>query len=136
MKSTLIAIILLIASCTQPDDPIPFTGDMLNMINQANPGYIIDERLMQAAKVQAEHMDSVHNIDHTWADGTKSAERIAATGFIGAAAECTAFGYKDEASVMQGWMNSDPHREIIMGEYNRVGYARKNFYWCLVVGRR
>lgn len=133
---TLLYISFLFFACNKPEELPIFEGDLLNMINQVNPGYTIDNRLMKAAEMQVEHMALVGNIDHEWEDRTGLAERLSMCEFLGAAGECTARGQRTEAEVMESWMNSEGHRRIIMAGFNRVGYARKDNYWCLVVGLR
>ena len=133
---TILYISFLFFACTPKEELPVLEGDLLNMINQVNPGYIADERLMKAAEMQVEHMVEVGNIEHDWADGTDLADRLSMCEFLGAAGECTARGQRTEAEVMESWLNSPGHRRIIMGGFNRVGYAMKDNYWCLVVGLR
>lgn len=137
MKHKTITLISFIFFTCNMNDELPvFDGELIDMINQVNPGYIIDDRLMKAAEIQVNYLNSLKTIQHDWADGTDLADRLEMVGFPGAAGECNARGHKTGASVMEGWMKSSEHRKIIMGVYNRVGYARKNDYWCLVVGQR
>lgn len=132
----IIYMLFIFFACNLHEERQEFDGEIIDMINQVNPVYIIDDRLMKAAEIQVNYLNSFKTIQHDWADGTDLADRLEMVGFLGAAGECNARGHNTEASVMEGWMTSPGHRKIIMGVYNRVGYARKNDYWCLVVGLR
>ena len=49
-------------------------------------------------------------------------------------------GYRDVADVMQGWMDSPPHKKNILGDFTEIGVARvvrqgRKPYWCADFGK-
>ena len=58
-------------------------------------------------------------------------ERIALAGYVGSAwAEVVAWGYRDVNGVVQGWMDSPPHRKILVDpELTEAAFSRAGLYW-------
>lgn len=58
-------------------------------------------------------------------------------GFSGFNGECIAEGYSSASAVVNGWMNSEGHRKILMDEYNfgflQIAVARYGNYWVAIV---
>jgi hypothetical protein len=59
------------------------------------------------------------------------AQRMALAGYVGQVyAEVVAWGYRDVRAVVEGWMNSRDHREILLdGEITEGAFARVGDYW-------
>jgi len=47
-------------------------------------------------------------------------------------AENIAYGHKSVQTVMRAWLRSPGHRRNIMGNYQCIGAATYNAYWCVV----
>jgi hypothetical protein len=58
-------------------------------------------------------------------------ERIQLAGYDGSAwAEVVAWGYRDVNGVVQGWMDSPPHRKILIDpELTQAAFSRAGLYW-------
>lgn len=82
-----------------------------------------DARLRRAAFGHSADMAENDYFDHDSQDGRDMVDRIRATGFTGSAlAENIAMGQRSAAEVVQGWMNSDGHRQNIMNcSYTLIG---------------
>ena len=87
----------------------------------------IDMRLIGAARRHTDDMAANDFVSHTGSDGSSPWDRIADAGYpMLAGGETIAAGYPDEASVVQGWMDSPPHQAILLGsdyQHIGVGYA-------------
>jgi len=100
----------------------------------------IEDKLVQAAQVQSDDQAKMGSMTHTGSDGSTGGQRATRQGFdwnrIG---ENVAYGYSDEVTCMQQWMNSPPHRENILGEYelfgSAVAYAGSTPYYTQVFGK-
>lgn len=78
---------------------------------------------------QAEHGRMSHG------PGTSFATRIWSVHPHTYVGECVAEGYPDVPAVVAGWMNSPPHREIVLGDFTACGagvaYGRDGTaFWC------
>lgn len=58
-------------------------------------------------------------------------ERIKLAGYSGRSyAEVVAWGYQDVRGVVEGWMNSRPHRQILLdNDFTEAGFSRSGKYW-------
>jgi uncharacterized protein YkwD len=74
----------------------------------------IDERLRTAARGHSEDMAANDYFDHTGLDGRSPFDRMADAGYPDPAAENIAVGYRTPAEVMEGWMDSEGHRDNIL----------------------
>lgn len=102
-----------------------------------------DERLRDAARGHSRDMATNDYFSHTGLDGSSFVERAARAGFPAgrAAGENIAVGYRTPADVMDGWMNSEGHRDNILNCSHAVigvglaydGQGRP--YWTQVFGR-
>jgi uncharacterized protein YkwD len=118
---------------------------LTNQYRQAN-GLMplsVDDRLTQAAQIQANAMAALNDMDHTLPGEAQPTltDRLAAVGFNFAwAGENIAFNAPDAPSVMTDWINSPPHRANILSPdptvfgvavaYNAQGQP----YYCQVFG--
>jgi uncharacterized protein YkwD len=81
-----------------------------------------DERLRDSARGHSEDMAVNDYFDHTSEDGRSPFDRMADAGYPDPAAENIAFGYQTPADVMEGWMDSDGHRDNILEcSYEAIG---------------
>ena len=78
----------------------------------------LDERLCKAAQVRAVECGEMDDIDHTRPDGSSCFTVLQEMNidyfYTG---ENLAAGYQTPAAVVNGWMNSEGHRENILDEY-------------------
>lgn len=100
-----------------------------------------DERLRTAARGHSEDMAVNDYFDHTSQDGRSPFDRMRDAGYPDPAGENIAYGYRTPADVMDGWMNSDGHRDNLLNCSHRaigVGLvydAGGRPYWTQVFGR-
>lgn len=111
-----------------PDDDTvdPFLEEVVRLVNveraKENLSPLqMDEKLNQAAGVRAEEI--VTNFDHTRPNGTSCFTVLNEFGIsYMTASENIAAGYTTPAKVVEGWMNSDGHRENIMNPaFTKIG---------------
>lgn len=97
---------------------------------------VLDPKLSSAAVAHARDMASHQEMRHAGSDGSTPLERLHRTGYKDrTSAENVAHGYDSVEAVMQGWLNSPPHRKNILGAYEQMGFgvARDEDgrpYWC------
>ena len=100
----------------------------------------IDPALQEAAQAHAEEMADRRKMTHSGADGSSSADRIAAAGYAyRRCGENIAYGQYTPELVMRGWLTSPPHRRNILGAFSQIGlgYATDKDgtpYWCVTFG--
>ncbi|KAI8058409.1 hypothetical protein BDF22DRAFT_739816 [Syncephalis plumigaleata] len=101
----------------------------------------VNRILSQAAQKHTVDQAQRHEMTHTGSDGSRPSQRVRQVGYdYRAVGECVAFGYETEAEVMRAWMNSPPHRAIILDRTYRelgIGYARSADsvpYWTIDFG--
>lgn len=81
-----------------------------------------DPRLAQAARRHSQDMADHNFFDHYGSDGSSPFDRISDAGYsFITAGETIAGGYTSPESAVNGWMNSPPHRSILLGDYDDVG---------------
>ena len=104
---------------------------------QGLPPLTIDSRLVEAARRHSQDMATNNFFDHIGSDGSTPGQRIREAGYsYSRAGETIAGGYSSPSSVVQGWMNSPPHRAILLGDFVHVGVgyvfnpnSRYGHYW-------
>lgn len=129
--------------------PSQFALQVIDLANQErqNAGcapLTVDNRLMAAAQAHSEDMALNDFFSHTSLDGTEFWERILAQGYnFSIAGENIAAGYPTPQDVMDGWMNSQGHRDNILncgyqdigvGYYylaNDTGSVNYYHYWTM-----
>ena len=146
--SVLLALILLVIPVSAASEDISEvyidgTEDydeiqqILLLVNEAraeeglNP-LTLDNTLVDYAMQRA--AENVIYYDHTRPDGTRCFSILEGVFLYGAAGENIAAGYRSAADVMNGWMNSQGHREnILRSNYNSIGigcfYQDGTMYW-------
>lgn len=100
----------------------------------------IDVRLHDAAQAHADDMATQGYFSHTSKDGREFWERMDDAGYPWRnAAENIAWGYRSPAAVMDGWMNSQGHRDNILNcklSDVGIGYNPDGNYWVMNLGRQ
>ena len=98
----------------------------------------LNTKLNQAAQGHSQDMKDRQFFSHTNPDGEGPGGRIDATSYRWRAyGENIAYGYRDAATVMTGWMNSPGHRaNIVNCRYTElgVGYVADGRYYTQVFG--
>jgi uncharacterized protein YkwD len=89
------------------------------------PPLTASPKLAEAALRHARDMAERDFMSHTGSDGSTPAERVDRTGYgYRSVGENVAAGYPDPEAVLEGWMDSPPHRENILGDFGEIGLAR------------
>ncbi len=133
-----------------PSSPLPnvpsspsvdgsFAG-MLNGVRADNGSAPVsyDARLGRAAQAHANDMLAMQRMTHTGSDGSNAGQRIAREGYDWITwGENVARGYRDEASVLNGWVNSPGHQaNNINPNFEDFALAKagtgSNQFWALV----
>lgn len=97
-------------------------------------------KLEAAAKVQAKDQADRGKMDHIGGDGSTPAERIERQDYhYQTVGENVAMGQSTSKQVFEGWMNSPPHKENILGNFTEIGaacYVAEDGtpYWCVTFG--
>ncbi|MGW7334195.1 CAP domain-containing protein [Streptomyces sp. NPDC054840] len=127
----------------QPSKPAapPASGDVarvLALVNQerASAGcqaVSLNAKLTKAAQDHSADMASHSNMSHTGSDGSDPGTRITRAGYTWSTyGENVAYGYNTPEKVMEGWMNSQGHRENILNcsfKEIGIGLAQPGSYW-------
>jgi len=119
----------------------------INNIRDANQLSILvnAHELTQAALRHSNDMATNNFFSHTGSDGTKVGERVSDTCYKwGIVGEILAAGYKNSSRVINAWINSPGHREIIMDDsweefgsgYVRNQNSKYEHFWAVVFGLR
>ncbi len=92
-----------------------------------------EPRLFAAARDHSREQLRHGYMGHGSPDKTRDelSERLELAGYEGMAfGEVVAWGYPDTRSVVEGWMNSRPHREILLDRtMTEAGFSRAGGYW-------
>ena len=97
---------------------------------ELNPVNLIPS-LSVAAKQHTNDMAAFKYTGHTGSDGTHPYERLARVGYRegGYAGETTAWGFRTPREAVDFWLNSPPHRAILLNPLaNQVGVAQTTNY--------
>jgi uncharacterized protein YkwD len=110
-----------------------FDQQILGLVNQerakvgADP-LKINEQLDLAADQNTLDQASMNKMSHTGSNGSNMGARIKNAGYVfSSAGENVAYGFGDAAAVMNGWMNSEGHRQNILNPNYKeigIGYAQ------------
>jgi uncharacterized protein YkwD len=100
-----------------------------------------ERHLARAAVRHAADMGRRHYFAHVSPSGTSPLARARAAGWHGGVGEVIAWGSGSMASpraALTGWLNSPPHRAILLGGAHRAGVGVKHAggrtYWVIDVG--
>ena len=140
---------------TQGSAPAPAPNPMLsyetqvlgliNQIRQANGLNTLSQvgELTNAARAHSADMAATNTMSHTGSDGSNPGDRETAAGYTwNAYGEIVAYGYNTPEAVVNGWMNSPSHKEVILyGTFQDFGpgllYASNGTpYWTVDFGLR
>jgi uncharacterized protein YkwD len=104
----------------------------------------VDPALTQASRRHSHDMADNHFTSHTGSDGSTPGQRMSEAGYDWSSwGEIIAWGFGgDAASVVEWWMNSPPHRSIILDpkyKHFGVGYVSQpdsdwGYYWAVDFG--
>ncbi|MET9883805.1 CAP domain-containing protein [Streptomyces sp. NPDC006430] len=93
----------------------------------------LNAKLTKAAQDHSADMASHSNMSHTGSDGSDPGTRITRAGYAWTTyGENVAYGYSTPEKVMEGWMNSQGHRENILNcsfKEIGIGLAQPGNYW-------
>ncbi|MET9691961.1 CAP domain-containing protein [Streptomyces sp. NPDC006514] len=119
----------------------PASGDVaqvLALVNQERAAagcqaVSLNAKLTKAAQDHSADMASHSNMSHTGSDGSDPGARITRAGYAWSTyGENVAYGYSTPEKVMEGWMNSQGHRENILNcsfKEIGIGLAQPGYYW-------
>ncbi|MFJ6484978.1 CAP domain-containing protein [Streptomyces sp. NPDC091682] len=127
----------------EPSKPAapPASGDVaqvLALVNQERAAagcqaVSLNAKLTKAAQDHSADMAAHSNMSHTGSDGSDPGARITRAGYTWSTyGENVAYGYSTPAKVMEGWMNSQGHRENILNcsfKEIGIGLAQPGYYW-------
>ena len=111
--------------------PETFMISLIDLINEArieahlNP-VKSDPRLMEMAENWAIQMETWNSTSHD-----RFEERLYSV-LEGAYAggECVAEGQATPEEAVEQWLNDEPHRVIVLGDYDSVGVGQSGKFWC------
>lgn len=132
------------AASDQPVDPT--LAEMLAAHNryrasEKKPPLKLEPRLIEAAKAHARDMAEHNKLAHEGSDGSLPKDRVRRLGYhyeeIG---ENVASGQETVAGAMRSWIESEPHRENLLGDFTEMGAgvakgSDGGNYWCVDFGR-
>ncbi len=156
----LVALLLaLLTACTSLDfgssrsikpvsssQVVPHTrgaGHLINQLRSANGLSLVASQnvLTRAATTQAGLMAAKGKMDHNTGFRKGFKQRMKDAGVRGASGENIASGYRTIEQTVQSWMNSPPHRAIMLSpRFSKYGIAVRTDpktnrpYWALVMG--
>jgi len=143
----------LVSACSATVPPLPaatanrpesLTRDeiiaAINATRKANgaPDWTYNPRLEAAALSQARLMARQDKLSHDL--GVTLRQRVTEAGYLGAVGENVAKGYKTLPHVIEGWLESQGHRNTLLSsKFTEFGLAvaRTNsgkLYWALIAG--
>lgn len=126
------------------DRPEDLTRDQIlstvNAVRRANGAgnWSYNPQLEAAARSQARLMASKDTLSHDL--GVTLRQRVTEAGYLLAVGENVAKGYKTLPTVLEGWLNSQGHRNTLLSNrFTEFGlaFARTNAgkpYWALIAG--
>jgi uncharacterized protein YkwD len=124
-----------------PADPEPTPGlpppaaEVVQLVNEERAAASCGPQLTAAAQLHAEDMSARDYMDHVNPEGMDPSARAAAQGYDDPVGENIAMGYPDPGAVMEGWMNSEGHRNNILNcDYHVIGVGvdSDGWYWAQV----
>jgi uncharacterized protein YkwD len=142
------ALLSLVAAEEPKKEEFKLTKDEQAVIDLTNaermnadlPPFRMNEQLMAAARAHGENMAKQEKLEHVLDDKTH-ADRAKAAGYkYRSIGENIAWNAKSPKAVVEGWMNSPPHKEnILKKEYKEIGVAvakstKGETYWVQVFG--
>ncbi len=129
------------------DDPVdPTIAELLAAHNryrdsEKKPPLKWEPRLSEAARAHARDMAGHNKLAHEGGDGSLPKDRVRRFGYVyQEVGENVASGQATVAAVMRSWIESEPHRENLLGDFTEMGAAVARGsdgenYWCVDFGR-
>ncbi len=102
------------------------------------PPFAWNDSAGEAAHVHSADMAQMGVMQHDGSDGSNAGDRLTAAGFRWASwGETVGAGQPGPADIVSAWLNSPPHKEILLGDFTYVGVSKVVGqgvpYWTLVV---
>lgn len=134
-----------------PPDDAANEQSIANLLNQQRnsnglASVVLADELTQAARMHSRDMADHNFTSHTGSDGSNGGQRMQQAGYNWVTwGEIIGWGFGgDTGSMVNWWMNSPPHRAIILSTAFAdfgVGYARNpnsdwGHYWTVNFGKR
>ena len=100
-----------------------------------------NQSLTDAAQKHAQYMADTNRLSHYGKGLSRPSDRASKEGYAWyGVGENIAYGQLTVEEVMKDWMNSEGHRQNILGDYQDIGIAvvankRGQLYWCVVFGK-
>ncbi len=121
-------------------DPAQSAAGALNAarVERGLPLLEWNDQVASAAQIHSDDMARSAVMQHAGSDGSRAGDRLTRVGFRwGAWGEAVAAGQPTPEDVITAWLNSPPHRAILLGDYRYVGIGRATSaagtpYWTLV----
>ncbi len=89
--------------------------------------------LVCAAQVHSDDIGDTQTCSHDGSDGSEFPDRVRACDGDSVTAETVACGQQSPRAAVDGWLNSPPHRDIMLGAGRRhVGIGVHQNYWTAV----
>lgn len=131
-------------STTVPPAERTIADDVIDLVNaeRAQRGlapFAWQSRVTAAAEIHSRDMAATQNMSHTGSDGSNTGDRLDRVGFDWRSwGETVAAGFRTPESVVDAWMNSDGHRQILLGDNTLIGVSmvpasNEVRYWTIVV---
>jgi uncharacterized protein YkwD len=120
--------------------PVQSAAGALNAERAARGLPLLDwqDQVARAAQIHSDDMARSGVMQHAGSDGSRAGDRLTRVGFRWSAwGEAVAAGQPTPDDVIRAWLNSPPHRAILLGNYRYVGIglatnAAGTPYWTLV----
>ena len=138
------SVLLLVAGLVNPAATTPLLPEetqVIYLVNEERQALGLgplwnNAQLYEAAMGHSLDMATNNFFSHTGSNGSTFVQRIQAEGYTGSPyGECIGMGYPTAEAMVDGWMNSPPHHDIIMSpSINRIGISHISSYWTLDVG--
>lgn len=120
--------------------------DWINAARQAQglPRVNVDLRLTAAARDHSVDLAGRSELTHTGSNGSSLQERILRAGYLASASsELLAGGVGNPRTVVNLWLNSAPHRDVLLSSWDDVGVGLATapgspyyYYWTVVLASR
>lgn len=121
----------------------PLQTEVVRLVNVARAqeglaGVTVHAQLTAAAHAHATDMNARGVLSHTGSDGSNPGQRMSRAGYPWRTyGEVIASGYSSAQAVVDAWLRSPGHRNILLGpQFKEIGVDKEGIYWCGVFGAR
>ncbi|NKY18878.1 CAP domain-containing protein [Tsukamurella spumae] len=125
MTAALIVTAFALQATQEDVEPLAGMTDRINgyRASQGLPELAVDRRLNQSAQAKADEMAREGYWDHNAPDGTEPWHFFTEAGYAyDKAGENLSRCFDDGFDVVQAWIKSPVHEEVLTGDYRQVGY--------------